>query len=63
MKNHEDPVKLVRKELTNLFGEKNIEIGMPGLNGEDFCEFSEKVPSCYFILGSGLPGSIDEKTN
>ena len=62
VKNHEDPVKLVRQELTNLFGEKNLQVGIPTLAGEDFCEFSERVPSCYFCLGSGLPGSIDEKT-
>ena len=63
VKNHDNPVKLVRNELTNLLGEKNVKVGLPGLFGEDFCEFSEKVPSCYFYLGAGLPGSIDEKTN
>jgi amidohydrolase len=31
-------------------------------SGEDFCEFSERKPSCYFMLGVGLEGSLDEHT-
>ena len=62
VKNHEEPVKIVRREVGELLGEKNLEVGIPNLSGEDFCEFSEKVPSCYFYLGCALPNSIDEKT-
>ena len=30
--------------------------------GEDFCEFSERRPSCYIFVGSALASSIEEST-
>ena len=59
IKNDPNAVKLVRKEMSDLLGGNKVEVGKPAMHGEDFCEFSERVPSCYFILGSAVPGSID----
>ena len=45
--------------LMNVFEASKIKEDPEGcFAGEDFCEFSEKKPSCYIYFGTALPQSI-----
>lgn len=43
-------------------GEFKLVPGQRSFAGEDFCEFSERRPSCYISVGSALKDSIEEST-
>jgi metal-dependent amidase/aminoacylase/carboxypeptidase family protein len=48
----------LRKKI-EMTGAIKIGQGQRSFAGEDFCEFSDRVPSCYVAVGSALPESID----
>lgn len=45
----------VRAVAVRLVGEERVEAIPPSMAGEDFAYFSERVPACFFSLGSGNP--------
>jgi IAA-amino acid hydrolase len=47
---------LVREAATDLLGADQVHAPDPEMGAEDFSFFLEKVPGCYFRLGTGRPG-------
>jgi amidohydrolase len=61
LSNHEDMTELVQAVADDVVGDENIigeEIRM--MIGEDFAEFSLRVPSCFYFIGTGNP---EKRTN
>lgn len=52
MSNDAKMVELVRKAAVETVGENNV-VTHFSMGGEDFAEFSHKVPSCFFFVGAG----------
>ncbi len=54
--NDKNLVNLVKKTSEKVVGKKNvILLTEPCMGGEDFSEYLEKIPGCYFYLGVGNP--------
>jgi amidohydrolase len=51
--NNPDITNLVESVAIELLGKQNVLNIDPQLGGDDFSYFSQKIPSCYFILGVG----------
>ena len=51
--NHDEPVRRVENAIDELIGEKNRMLAAPTLAGEDFSIYLQRVPGCFFWLGSG----------
>ena len=47
---------LVREVATELLGADQVHAPDPEMGAEDFSFFLERVPGCYFRLGTGRPG-------
>ena len=50
----------MKNALSSFLKPECIEDVPPSFAGEDFCEFSERVPSCYIGIGCAEEGSFDE---
>jgi len=53
--NPERPTEILRNSVEEVLSEDNIVDPVPSTGGEDFSIFQEKVPGCFFWLGSGNP--------
>lgn len=53
LSNNPDITNLVRKNAIELIGEENIESNIAVMLGEDFSDFSSRVPSCFYFVGVG----------
>jgi amidohydrolase len=55
--NHSDMVEVFNAVARQTLGEQRvIDIPQPVMGGEDFSFYSQKVPSCFFVLGLIPPG-------
>jgi amidohydrolase len=51
--NDTEIAQLVKSSASEILGEKNVlEIEKPTMGGEDFSYFGQKVPSCFFTVGT-----------
>ncbi|TWW00427.1 M20 family metallopeptidase [Chitinophaga pinensis] len=57
--NNKDVHHQLQGSLTDVFGQTNTLEKVPLLAGEDFCYYSRKVPSMFYLLGAQDPASPD----
>jgi len=55
--NNKDVHYKLQNSLTDIFGQPNALETVPLLAGEDFCYYSRKVPSMFYLLGAKDPSS------
>jgi amidohydrolase len=48
--------RVVREAAGEIVGEKNVLEGVRTMGGEDFSSFLDRVPGCFFFVGSQFPG-------
>lgn len=52
LRNDERATALLRRVATDVLGAPNVLPGQPSLGVEDFAYFAERVPACFFCLGT-----------
>ncbi|PWV53335.1 M20 family metallopeptidase [Chitinophaga sp. S165] len=55
--NNRDVHQKLQSSLNDVFGQQNAQEKIPLLAGEDFCYYSRKVPSMFYLLGAQDPDS------
>lgn len=53
--NHPEMANIVRNATQNVLGESVTEENVKNMGGEDFSAFLDRVPGCYFFVGSRNP--------
>jgi len=53
--NPPSPTNILYNATLEILGEENIVQPIPSTGGEDFAIFQEKIPGCFFWLGTGNP--------
>lgn len=53
--NHDSGAELVEKAAIEVLGKENVGKAIPTMGGEDMAYYLEKVPGCFFWLGSSNP--------
>jgi amidohydrolase len=48
---------LARAAAVDVVGEENVQAAEPGMGGEDFGRYLQKVPGCFVTIGAGSPAT------
>lgn len=56
-------VDLARAAAVDVVGETNIQPAEPGMGGEDFGRYLQRVPGCFVTIGTGDPSIAAEERN